>query len=125
MKYSGYFCVFSMLLLSACDNVDISKYPQNVQNCYNQVIYDVNNCTKSKKAILNYCQCYTSNLAKKTEEINANYRQASAGLNFFNAGSLNSALRATSQATLNQYATELVKDCASKTGYTPIAECKK
>ncbi len=51
------FCICSLLTLIACDKIDISKYPEDVQNCYNKTISNTDNCTKSKKIIVKYCEC--------------------------------------------------------------------
>ena len=62
LKKLIYLC--SSLILVACDNVDISKYPDDVQNCYYDTISSDNNCTKSKKTIIKFCECVTARKAK-------------------------------------------------------------
>ena len=51
------YIIFIGLILSGCDDVDISKYPEYIQSCYNSIIYDEANCTKSNKSTLKYCEC--------------------------------------------------------------------
>lgn len=58
------FCVCSLLTLIACDKVDISKYPEDIQNCYIQTVSSADNCTKSKKIIVKYCECINAGKAE-------------------------------------------------------------
>jgi hypothetical protein len=58
------FFICSLLSLVACDKVDVSKYPQDVQNCYNKMISSPDNCTKSKKNTLKYCDCLVAGKKK-------------------------------------------------------------
>ena len=117
--------------LAACDNVDISRYPESVQNCYNGIIYDSNNCTHSKRTIVKYCQCTTgkeSEIKAKASELDQDLRGAVAlagGMNrtmggFFIAGAQN-----TANEKLHKFAQKLYDDCAKKTGYTRVKNCKK
>lgn len=117
-------CICGTVLLAGCDDVDITKYPENIQSCYNEIIYAPENCTTSKQSILKYCQCFHSQYDKKVEEVNAKLRQGSAALAFMKAGSLNAVYRAQANAALNKYADELVESCAKETGYTPFKQCK-
>lgn len=57
-------CVCSLLALGACDNVDVSKYPDDVQDCYYDTISSDNNCTKNKKTIIRFCECVAARNAK-------------------------------------------------------------
>ncbi len=64
-------CVCSLLGLGACDNVDVSKYPDDVQDCYYDTISSDNNCTKNKKTIIRFCECVAARKAKIKEKIKA------------------------------------------------------
>ena len=49
----------TILTLAACDsNIDISKYPENIQTCYNSILFDDDFKCVKPKTILSYCQCY-------------------------------------------------------------------
>lgn len=123
-------CVCSVVTLTACDNVDISRYPESIQNCYNEIIYEDNNCTTSKKTIVRYCQCTDgkqADLDAKWNELNRGVRAARAG-GFFkgNAGGLvRFGLQNSARAQYDAYAEKLFDECAKKTGYTRIKNCPK
>lgn len=62
LKKLVYAC--SLLALVACDNVDVPKYPDDVQDCYYDTISSDNNCTKNKKTIIRFCECVAARNAK-------------------------------------------------------------
>jgi len=95
------FYICSLLTLIACDKVDISKYPEGIQNCYNKTISSTDNCTKSKKIIVKYCECVSAGKA----EIKAP-----------DGKSVSDSIRAWVDMQ------KLYEKCAEKTGYT---SCKK
>lgn len=114
------FCALCATTLAACDNVDITKYPENIQKCYNDIIYNDSTCTKSKKVILNYCQCTEAAVENITNETNAAIQQANAiGFGFIvalGAGNVQSAFVQKTEAAYDA--------CAEKTGYTRAKNCK-
>ena len=88
-----------VLLMVACDRVDISKYSEDIQACYNDAIHDKDNCTESKKIVVKYCECVSA----KQAAIKA----------------------ATPDESSTSYAIRMFvekhkirKECAQKTGYT-------
>ena len=83
------------LLFVACDRVDISKYPEDVQACYNDAINDKDNCTESKKTVVKYCECVSAKMAQMPDESSASY-----------------AIRMFVERH------KIRKECAEKTGYT-------
>ena len=83
--------------LVACDNVDISKYSEDIQNCYNKTISSEDNCTENKKIIVKYCECISTGKA----EIKAP-----------NGESVSDSIRAWVDMQ------KLRDKCAEKTGYT-------
>jgi len=83
--------------LAACDNVDISKYPEDVQKCYTQTLERTDNCTESKKIVVRYCECVSAGKAEiKTP----------------NGQSVSDSIRAWAEMQ------KLRDRCAEKTGYT-------
>jgi len=119
------------VLVVACDNVNLDKYSESIQKCYNSIIYSDNNCNTSKRKIIKYCQCsdaMESKINAKAAELDDGLRGTAAfagtmrgawgGL--FMAGAQNKA-----REKLDQYAQTLYDDCAKKTGYIRIKNCKK
>lgn len=105
-----------VLTVSACDSeVDITKYPEAIQQCYNGIYYNTNNCNKSK-TILKYCQCFTAKSTAIVEQTNQNIKYRGKGWDFLNWG-----VKAAGEKKLQAAANE----CAEKTGYTRVANCKK
>lgn len=125
------FLISLSVLVVACDNVDIEKYSESVQKCYNGVIYSDNNCNTSKRKIIKYCQC-TDAMEPKIQAKAAELDEGLRGTAAF-AGTMRGAwgglfmAGAHSQARekLEKYAQTLYDDCAKKTGYTRIKNCKK
>jgi len=121
----------TLLLVAACDNVDISRYPESVQKCYNGIIYDDNNCTSSKRTIIKHCECVQAQDSKinaKAEELNKGLRGSAAFAGTMNAqwgGFFMAGVRNTAQEKLDAYAEKLYDECAKKTGYTRMKNCKK
>lgn len=104
-----------LFTMSACSSeVDITKYPDNIQNCYNNIYYHSNNCNKDK-VILKYCQCFSAKVANINNIINDQW----------NAGPrspiLSNALANKKERMLDKAADE----CTEKTGYTRVSQCKK
>ena len=62
------FLILPIFTLAACDNVDISKYPEDVQECYTQTLESTDNCTKSKKTVVKYCECISAKKAAMKAE---------------------------------------------------------
>ena len=129
--FKKFLYIGTALVLTACDNVDISKYPEGVQKCYNGIVFNDENCTKSKKTIVRYCECSQGQEAKinaKAAELEKDIRGANAmaGLmnrqwgGLFMAGAQNDA-----REKLEEYVQELYDECAKKTGYTRIKNCPK
>jgi hypothetical protein len=87
------------LLFVACDRVDISKYPEDVQICYNDAIYDKDNCTESKKIVVKYCQCVSAKKAAIKAQM-PDESSASYGIRMF----------------VERH--KIREECAEKTGYT-------
>jgi len=123
--------IISVLLIAACDNVDVSRYPEGVQKCYNGIIYDNGNCTKSKRTIVKYCECTEAQEEKlkvKAEELNKGLRGSAAfagAMNNTMSGFFMAGMRNSAQSQLEEYAQKLYDECAKKTGYTRIKNCKK
>ena len=122
----------SVLLIAGCDNVNITRYPEPVQKCYNSIIYDADNCTTSKKTIVRYCECQyaqTEKLEAKWAELNEELEAHHAFSEVFIGGGWGnlavSALRDSVQHRFEKYAQELFDECAAKTGYTRVKNCKK
>lgn len=118
-----------ILLLTACDNVDISKYPEFVQQCYNGIIYSDNYCGISKKITVRYCECCFAkqgDIYAKQQELND--AAVAAGMFYGSAvGPLSgfAALGAQSMAQkkLDMYRKQLYTECAEKVGFT-TENCK-
>ena len=91
------FLILPMIMLAACDNVDISKYPEDIRACYNGAIASDDNCTKSKKIVIKYCECISTGKA----EIKAP-----------NGESVSDSIRAWAEMQ------KLRDRCAKQTGYT-------
>lgn len=104
------FCALCATTLAGCDNVDITKYPADIQECYNTIIYNNDNCTSNKKVILQYCQCYVP----KAREAAASYEQqgrlgARMGAGIFAI--------ANAQLGFEKKTGEIADICAEKTGF--------
>ena len=114
--------ICGLAMLAGCDDVDISKYPENIQSCYNNIIYNADNCTTSKKAIVKHCECYESQYAPKATQVKKKYQMGSMAtnhnrfVNFVYANEMNKELKELSD--------QVAADCAKKTGYTLIRQCK-
>lgn len=113
------FLLVGVLCVTGCDsNVDITKYPENIQTCYNSVFYHSDNCNKSK-TIIKYCQCFNAKsdaITKKTNQTWGTISQARAqNMLMYNA------LEREAHESFNKAADE----CAKKTGYVRVANCKK
>lgn len=119
------------VLVVACDNVNVEKYSESIQKCYNGIIYSDDNCNTSKRKIIKYCQCTDAMEPKinaKAEELNQGLRGANAFASTMNRGWGNlfaAGVRNSAQNQLNEYAQKLYDDCAKKTGYIRIKNCKK
>lgn len=120
--------VVALTVLSGCDNVDITKYPVAVQECYNGIIYNNDNCTKSKKTIIKYCEC-SQGVQGQIEAKALEARQGAVaaatlfGGAFGGLAGVGAAVQA--QAVVNSYAQELYNECAEKTGYTRVSVCQE
>ena len=120
--------VVALTVLSGCDNVDITKYPVAVQECYNSIIYNNDNCTKSKKTIIKYCEC-SQGVQGQIEAKALEARQGAVaaatlfGGAFGGLAGVGAAVQA--QAVVNSYAQELYNECAEKTGYTRVSVCQE
>lgn len=110
------FLLVGVLCVTGCDSeVDITKYPADIQQCYNAAYYHKDNCSKSKQ-ILKYCQCFSAKAAPINAETNQNIQYRGKGWEFLNWG-----VKAEGEKKLDQAADE----CAKQTGYTRVANCKK
>lgn len=102
-----------VLTVSACDSeIDITKYPETIQNCYNTIYYEDINCNKGK-TILKYCQCFMPKSIGINQRIEKTWNM---GLkNIYVLGGLNS----ERERMLDKAAEE----CSKNTGYIFIADC--
>lgn len=128
-------CMLSIFVLSACeDNIDITRYPGYVQNCYHDIVDNKNNCTTSKRKIIKYCECcYEMEplIAKKSADLDtARYQVRSQLVSLGGLGLLTGALTMPEFnqgliEELRNYTQKLYDNCAKDTGYTRIANCPK
>lgn len=93
------FLILPVIMLTACDDVDVSKYPEEVRACYNGALASNDNCTKSKKIIVKYCECISEKKAAMKAE-NTDEQ------------TLVSAVRAFVERQ------KMREECAKQTGYT-------
>ncbi len=104
-----------VLFITGCDsNVDITKYPESVQRCYNSAYYHTDKCS-TDKAILKYCECFTAKSTNIDIKINESW----------NAGPRSPMLSHALDTKRDKLLDEAAADCAKKTGYTMVADCKK
>ena len=128
-----------VFVLASCDNVDITKYPESVQSCYNGIINADNTCTKRKKTIVKYCQCNDSlepEIQAKGQEIArklylkyqaSNVAAAVSGLGILGGMWAEREKSADLEEAKKEYAEfkdKLYDKCAKKTGYIRAKNCK-
>jgi len=102
-----------VLTVSACDSeVDITKYPENIQNCYNTVYYKDSNCNKGK-TILKYCQCFVP----KSIGINQRIEES------WNIGPRNIFLKSALLDKKERMLDKAAEECSKSTGYIFVANC--
>lgn len=77
------FLILPIFTLAACDNVDISKYPEDVQECYTQTLESTDNCTKSKKTVVKYCECISAKKAAMKAEAGEEEQTVSYAIRLF------------------------------------------
>ncbi len=107
-------------------HIDITKYPESVQSCYNENIYSDNSCTKNKRTILKYCECiqgFQAEIDNKKTEANtkleiAAFHWSTTHLPY--SGSTRGFAGETTDIKnrLNAYIKSVYEKCAKKTGYT-------
>lgn len=103
--------IMVLILLSACDNVDITRYPDNIQECYNGIIYGKDkNCTTNKKVIIKYCECTESQRKAYMSQINIS----------------DSASKEIFMNLVGYQELQKIYDrCAEQTGYVRVKNCKE
>lgn len=126
VKKIMYLCC--MLALVGCNDVDISHYPESIQQCYNGIIYDNDVCTTNKRTIIKYCQCTDG----KQPELDAYAAKLDSGVRAAGSmfhGSMRSfariGLQNSASAKYDAFAEKIYDECAKKTGYTRVKNCKK
>ena len=98
-------------------HIDITKYPENVQNCYNEGIYSDYSCTKNKRTILKYCECLQGLQPEISRRKNANLRVDWSTTIEPYYGTVRGFASKTTDDNLNDYIKFLYEKCAKKTGY--------
>lgn len=111
------------ICMAGCDgdaNIDISTYPDAVRRCYNNIIYNDKNCTKSKKTIVKYCECYDAKSTALAAELDADWNHVRGVSGFIRDGIAKEMLR-----DFDTGLEKIANSCAEMTGYTRIQNCNK
>ncbi len=108
---------FLLFFLTGCDSdIDITKYPENIQKCFNHIYYSDNNCTKKQKIIIKFCECYNAKYSQKIQKEEEIYSKT---VNLFGYDNFFSQInRLTASDRMNEISQEVSNDCAKRTGYT-------
>lgn len=109
------FIAFVFGLVGCDSNVDITRYPENIQECFNKIYYNDNNCTKSQKTIVKYCECFQAKYSQAVAQEQQDYDTKVVTLGYNNF--VTKVSRMSVHDRLYEKSRQIASECADKTGY--------